>query len=172
VLPDYLSKGLKVVFVGTGASDFSASRGHYYANPRNSFWKLLHVAGFTDRQLAPEDDHLVLEFGLGLTDVVKSRHSSDDSRLLDRSVENDATILLRKISSYSPCVVCFTSKNAYEAFYRRGAKSFGQQLEKIGSSIVFVTPSPSGRVPPNALFNFRTRSQWYGELAALANTYC
>jgi len=37
VLPDYLSKGLRVVFVGTAVGDTSARRRHY-PGPNNSFW--------------------------------------------------------------------------------------------------------------------------------------
>ena len=131
VLPDYLARRLKVVFVGSGASDVSASRGRYYANRGNSFWKLIHEAGFTDRCLSPIEDYLVLRYGLGLTDVVKSRHSGDDSRLLGQPLEKEATILDSKIRDYSPRIVCFTSKNAYKAFSGHKARSFGQQPEKI-----------------------------------------
>ena len=48
MLPDYLSPGLKVVFVGTAAGERSAARGHYYAGRGNKFWELLWEAGLTD----------------------------------------------------------------------------------------------------------------------------
>jgi len=172
VLPDYLAKGLKVVFVGSGASDVSASSGHYYANRGNSFWKLIYQAGFTDRYLSPSEDHLVLEYGLGLTDILKSKHSGNDSVLLKSLRKEDARILENKIKDYSPYVVCFTSKNAYGAFIGHRVEAFGQQepraFEKLGS-LVFVTPSPSGRVPPTERFNGKTRFQWYRELAVFVN---
>ena len=171
VLPDYLTSGLKVVFVGSGASDVSASCGHYYANRGNSFWTLIHEAGLTDRCLSPIEDYSVLEYGLGLTDIVKSRHSGDDSKLLSIPLKKEARILENKIKAYSPYVICFTSKNAYKAFSNHEAKSFGQQSEKIGSSKIFVTPSPSGRVPSKKMFNGKTRSQWYKELASFVNNY-
>ena len=162
-------KGLRVVFVGSGASDVSASRGHYYANRGNSFWKLIYEAGFTDRLLSPVEDGSVMKYGLGLTDVVKSKHSGDDSRLLDKPLEEEASVLEGKIRDCSPRIVCFTSKNAYKAFFHHGAGSFGLQPEMIGSSMIFVTPSPSGRVPSNSLFNGKTRFQWYLKLAALVS---
>jgi TDG/mug DNA glycosylase family protein len=59
VLKDILKEGLKIVFVGSAASDISASEKHYYANPRKSFWKLLYKAGLTDRQLSPKEDYLL-----------------------------------------------------------------------------------------------------------------
>jgi len=167
VLPDYLDKGLKVVFVGTAPSDESARAGHYYANPNNRFWRLLYEAGFTEaRQLRPEEDRLVLRYGLGLTDVLKFDHSGSDERLPLDSFGQGAAALKEKLERYAPRFVCFTSKNAYEAFAGRSC-SFGLQNEMIGRSRVFVTPSPSGRVSPTRKMDGKTRLEWYRELLGL-----
>lgn len=38
-----------------------------FANPRNRFWSVIHLAGFTDRQLAPQEERHLLDTGCGIT---------------------------------------------------------------------------------------------------------
>ena len=73
VLPDYLKAGLKLVFVGFNPSLRSAELGHYYAGRGNQFWPFLFEVGLTDRRLTPEEDHRILDYEIGLTDIVKGR---------------------------------------------------------------------------------------------------
>ena len=68
-LPPLLTTGIPVVFVGTEPGRESLARQHYYANPRNQFYKHLHETGFTPRQFAPADFHDLLDEGIGLDDV-------------------------------------------------------------------------------------------------------
>jgi TDG/mug DNA glycosylase family protein len=165
VLKDILKGGLKIVFIGTAASDISASEKHYYANPRNSFWKLLYETGLTDRQLSLKEDYLLTHYGCGLTDVVKSEHGSD-SKLSKESLVEGRKPLEAKIRKFSPSVVCFTSKNAYQSFFGRKAKSYGPQ-QPVDSSLsrVFIVPSPSPQVMSDRCLNGKTRLQWFKELA-------
>lgn len=82
MLPDYLTPGLKVVFVGTAAGERSAARGHYYSGRGNRFWELLWAVGLTsDRMLIPEHDAQILDYGVGLTDLVQGVAASTDSKL-------------------------------------------------------------------------------------------
>jgi len=164
VLKDILKENLKIVFVGSAASDISASEGHFYANPRNCFWKLLYEAGLTDRQLSPKDDSVLMSYGFGLTDVVKSEHGSD-SKLSKESLVEGRKPLESKIRKFRPRVVCFTSKNSYRAFFGYKAKSYGLQQPIRGlSSNVFVVPSPSPQVMPDRCLNGKTRLQWFKDL--------
>ena len=70
-LPDYLAPGLALVLVGINPSRYSAQVGHYFANPRNRFWRAFNAAGLTPEPLSAETDHRALEFGIGFTDLVK-----------------------------------------------------------------------------------------------------
>src|SRR5690349_6927812 len=78
-LPDYLRPGLDVVFVGFNPGDRSSLVGHYYAWHGNQFWNFLFESQLVPERLQPEDDHRVLEFGIGLTDVVKRWSKSSSS---------------------------------------------------------------------------------------------
>jgi len=67
---DVLREGLKLVVCGTAAVSRSAQLKHYYTGPGNKFWRTLSELGLTPRQLAPREASLLLDFGIGLTDLV------------------------------------------------------------------------------------------------------
>ena len=71
VLPDILAPDLDVVFCGTAVANASATRGHYFAGPRNAFWTLLYQSGFTPRLLTADEDSTLPTHGVGITDLVK-----------------------------------------------------------------------------------------------------
>ncbi len=168
-LPDYLAPGLDIVFVGINPGVQSARAGHYYANPRNPFWRLLYRAGLTPRELRPDDDRLMPTFGYGLTDIVK-RPSQGVADLTVTDFRPGRPILEAKLLRYQPRIVCFNSKTGFVNFFGPGTfRRFGRQAVMIGASRVFVVPSTS---PANAgtpvsvkLRHFRTLRRWRDELA-------
>ncbi len=141
VLPDVLQPGLALVFCGTAAGKRSAAERAYYAHPGNLFWRALFEAGFTPRLLAPAEFPLLPQFGIGLTDLAK-RHSGNDDELPHDAF--DAPALRAKIERHAPRLLAFTSKNAARAALGH-AVDYGLQDECIGSTRVFVLPSPSGQ---------------------------
>lgn len=141
ILPDVLQPGLALVFCGTAAGKRSAAERAYYAHPGNMFWRALHAAGLTPRQLAPAEYPLLPRYGVGLTDLAK-RHSGNDDELPREAF--DVPALRVKIERFSPGLVAFTSKAAARAALGRAA-AYGLQPETIGSTRLFVLPSPSGQ---------------------------
>lgn len=141
VLPDVLARGLRIVFCGSAAGRRSAELGAYYAGPGNLFWPTLARVGLTPRQLQPEEFRALPAYGLGLTDLCKSRFGADAE--LDGSTD-DPDGLRRKIERYQPDAVAFVGKRPAKIFLRRSAVAFGRQREVIGRSMLFVLPSPSG----------------------------
>ncbi|HEV2495451.1 MAG TPA: mismatch-specific DNA-glycosylase [Terriglobia bacterium] len=142
-LPDYLRAGLDVVFVGFNPGDRSSRIGHYYAGRSNQFWNLLFESKLVPLPLQPEDDHRVLEFGIGLTDVVKHwSRSSNDLRSAD--FRDGVPALRVKLRTASPRVVAFNGKVAYEKFSGRPTE-LGWRRERVEGARVFVLPSTSGR---------------------------
>lgn len=140
ILPDVLAPGLRVVFCGTAVSATSAQRGAYYARPGNKFWPTLFKVGLTPHQLRPEEYATVIRYGLGLTDLAKYVAGSD-AVLDDRDF--DPSGLRAKIEKHAPRLLAFTSKRAAEEF--TGHKvGYGFLHETIGSTRLFVLPSPSG----------------------------
>lgn len=142
-VPDYLRPGLDLVFVGINPGLRSAATGHHYAGPGNHFWPLLYESGLVDEPLTAEDDHRVLEWNIGLTNMV-SRPSRSISDLTTEELRAGARALRRKLRRFRPRVVCFNGKRIYEVFAGHRA-SFGRQPETFEGSIVYVMPSTSAR---------------------------
>lgn len=140
VLPDILKLGLKVVFCGTAVGDESTRVGAYYAGRGNKFWKVLFRIGLTPRLLDPHEFRTLPEYGIGLTDLVKTRSGSDASI---SSSDFDVASFHSKIKRLAPIVVAFNGKRAAQEFLDRPV-AFGQQPEKIGQTLIFVLPSTSG----------------------------
>ena len=142
-LPDYLRPGLKVVFVGFNPGERSARIGHYYAGRGNQFWNFLFEAGLTPVRLNPEEDHRVLEFGLGLTDLVK-RWSPSAAGLHLEDFRQGVPALKAKLLRVSPGAIAFNGKTGFEKFQGRKAE-LGAQRNLFGRSRIYVLPSTSGR---------------------------
>ena len=82
-----------------------------------------------------------MDFGLGLTDLVKYAKGSDADLL---STDYDTRSFHDKIMEYQPLVVAFTSKTGGKAYLQRSV-DYGHQPETIGKTKVYVLPSTSGR---------------------------
>jgi double-stranded uracil-DNA glycosylase len=141
LLDDVLAPGLRVVFCGTALSAVAARVGAPYAGPGNAFWPTLAEVGFTPRRLDPPEFRSAAGFGIGLTDLCKTRSGSDAEIGTDAF---DAPRLFALIERYDPQWLAFTSKTAARYALGRPAP-YGEQPESIGGTRVFVLPSPSGR---------------------------
>jgi double-stranded uracil-DNA glycosylase len=140
LLPDVLMPGLKIVFCGTAAGDESARRGAYYAGPGNKFWATVHQVGLTTDRLRPDEFRTLLDFGIGLTDLVKLT-SGGDSALA--ASDFDVAAFSEKIERFSPTIVAFNGKRAAQEFFASKVP-YGKQQDSIGTSAVYVLPSTSG----------------------------
>jgi TDG/mug DNA glycosylase family protein len=164
-LPDYLQPGLKVVFVGFNPGERSARIGHYYAGRGNQFWNFLHESGLVPEKLRPEDDHRILEFRLGLTDVVK-RWSRSCGSLRAIDYQKGIPPLIAKLHEVRPRAVAFNGKGAYQKVSGRFVR-LGLQRENLEGAHVFVLPSTSGRngslTRAAKLAHFRRLARWVKE---------
>jgi TDG/mug DNA glycosylase family protein len=145
VLPDYLRAGLGVVFAGTSVSTTSAARGHYYSNPTNKFWSLLGATGLLgDIVLGPEDDVRINDFRIGLTDIVKARAESSDSRL--ETADFDVASFVAKVEDHRPLVIAFNGGLAAKAVARHLGRSVPSAAAdwQIAGAQVYRLPSSSG----------------------------
>lgn len=142
ILPDLLRPNLRLVLCGSAPSRTSKEANAYYAHPGNLFWPTLHQVGLTPVQLSPHEFPRLLDFGIGLTDVNKTEWGAD-SELSKEAL--DAPLLMQKIIHFQPQILAFDSKFAALAGLGLKKVEYGLQPLKIGQSIVFVLPSPSGR---------------------------
>jgi TDG/mug DNA glycosylase family protein len=159
-LPDYLQPNLRVVFVGFNPSQRAAALGHYYAGRGNLFWPLLHETGLLPEPLTYAEDARVLEFGIGLTDLVK-RPTRSTADLSFTEVRAGAAQLQPKLMAYAPRVVCFNGKGVYAWYSQRREVALGPQNVRIGQAWVFVVPSTSGR---NGSLNRQEKAAYFRAL--------
>ena len=160
VLPDVLPQGLRIVFCGTAVGTVSAARGAYYAHPQNKFWSALHAVGLTPRLMRPEEYADLPQWGLGLTDIAK--HVSGMDRELPRGAlgREACAALEARIRAAAPRLLAFTSLTGGRRYLGRAA-GFGQQPERIGTTRVWLLPSPS----PTAGWNWEQNKHWWRMLA-------
>ena len=144
-LPDLLAPGLDLIFVGINPSIYSAERGQYFARPSNMFWRCLNASGLVPQLLGPADSARLLQFGIGLTDIVK-RATHDAAQVTVAEFAAGREELREKLHRYRPRAVCFVGKLAYQHFSRQRTMPFGLQTESLGDIALFVMPSTSGLV--------------------------
>jgi TDG/mug DNA glycosylase family protein len=143
LLPDYLRPGLDLVFVGINPGLRSEAAGHHYAGPGNHFWPLLFEAGFVSEPLTHADDARVLEWNIGLTNMVP-RASRSITDLTLQELRAGAAVLRQKLLAVRPKLVAFNGKRIYEVFAGHPAQ-FGVQDETLDGIRLFVMPSTSAR---------------------------
>lgn len=141
VLPDVLRPGLEVVFCGTAAGRASARAGAYYAGPGNRFWEILFETGLTPRRLEPHEFREAADYGIGLTDAVKTA-SGPDASLPARAFDPDR--LRRLVLEFEPSALAFNGKRSARSFLDSTNVGYGRQPGRLGGSAVFVLPSTSG----------------------------
>lgn len=168
-LPDYLQLDLDIVIVGINPSVYSVQNGHYYAGPRNRFWQSANEARLFPEPLGPKTDARVLEFGIGLTDVVK-RPSAMANELQAADYQRWVPVVRAKIEKYKPRIVCFHGVSGFRGYLRHGEgvslrPKSGPQDWRLGSSRVFLIPSSS---PANRRWcSDQELVDWFRELRSL-----
>ena len=163
-LPDVLAPGLSVLFCGINPGHVSAAAGAHFANPRNDFWRLLHAARFTPRLLEPHEQHLLPDYGIGVTNAAaRTTQGSGDLRRSDFGGSRER--LERLARDLNPAWIGFVGKEAY-----RGAlgerPEHGLQERVLVATRLFVLPSTS---PANAAVPWSERLRWFSDLRKLVD---
>src|ERR1700683_5143891 len=117
-LPDYLRRGMKMILVGGNPGDRSARVGHYYAGRGNQFWPLLFQSGILPELLDHKDDKRVIEFGIGMTDLV-NRPTHGVEEIERQEFAEGRIVLAQKLEEFAPRVIAFNGKMTYEKFAQR-----------------------------------------------------
>lgn len=166
-LPDRLAPDLKIMFVGINPGLRSAAVGHHYAGHSNRFWKLLYDAALVPEPLTYRDDARLLEWGLGLTNLV-ARPTAGMEGLTAEDYATGRLVLMENIRRYRPRVVALLGITLLPVIFpqesRQGGRKPGLQPLTIYDSRIVLLPNPSGRnaaYPYHALLDaFRTLAPW------------
>ncbi|RWX80982.1 G/U mismatch-specific DNA glycosylase [Neorhizobium lilium] len=157
---EILAPGLSVVFCGLNPALSAARDGHNFSNRSNRFWRVLHLAGFTPRQLEAEEEREILAYGLGLTSAV-ARPTKSASELKRHDYLTAAPVLESNIRHFAPANLAFLGKAAYAAIGLNAHIEWGKQADDFAGASVWVLPNPSGL---NRAFNLERLTRHYREL--------
>ena len=142
-IKDIIAPGLRVVFCGINPGKSSAHTGYHFAYSGNRFWKTLWLAGFTERQLKPEEELHLLDTRCGITRLV-DRPTKEASELSTDELREGGKSLIEKMLHYQPAALAVLGKDAYRKAFRQSKVEWGKQPATIGETEVWVLPNPSG----------------------------
>jgi TDG/mug DNA glycosylase family protein len=145
-LRDRIGPDVEVLFVGINPGIRSSLTGHHFAGFSNRFWRLLYESRLVPERIDYRDDGRLPEWGYGVTNIV-ARPTAGIDTLRPQEYVAGRTRLRRKILRHRPEVVALVGITVFRALFpeRKGAVALGPQPERIGESVVFVLPNPSGR---------------------------
>jgi TDG/mug DNA glycosylase family protein len=163
-IPDVAAPGLRVLFSGINPGLYSAATGQHFARPGNRFWPALHQAGFTERQLRPDEQDQLIGLGLGITNVVARATARADELTSDELREGGAA-LAAKVAQLRPRWLAVVGVTAYRTAFSRPGTPVGPQEESISGTRLWVLPNPSGL---NAHWSAEALAAEFGRLRAKA----
>jgi TDG/mug DNA glycosylase family protein len=142
-VPDVIAPRLRVLFCGINPGLYSGATGHHFARPGNRFWSTLYRAGFTERLLAPSEERALLQYKLGVTNLV-ARTTAAADELTKLELTKGRRRLLVKIKRYQPRIVAVLGVGAFRTAFGRPKATIGLQQKLLGSTAIWVLPNPSG----------------------------
>lgn len=166
-VPDVIAAGLHVLFCGINPSLYTAAVGYHFARPGNRFWPALHASGFTDRQLAPNEERELLALGYGITNVV-ARATARADELPSAEIVAGGRDLASRVVHFNPHIVAVLGISAYRVAFNYPRAVLGLQPEPIGDSLVWVLPNPSGL---NAHYQVADLARLFRELRTAAEKW-
>jgi len=142
-VPDLVAPNLKVLFVGINPGLYTAAIGHHFGRPGNRFWKVLHLSGFTPRQLSPFEEHELLTYGVGVTNMVP-RTTATAAELAHDEIVEGGKRLVKLVKKYTPSTVAVLGVQAYRQAFEHRRAQVGRREETLAEVPVWVLPNPSG----------------------------
>lgn len=142
-VPDVIAPGLRVLFCGFNPGLYSGATGHHFSRPGNRFWPTLHRSGFTPRQLAPSEERELLDYELGITNIVE-RSTARASELDAGELRAGGARVIEKLGRFEPRVVAVLGVTAFRVAFGDPKAKVGPQTDTLGGIQAWVLPNPSG----------------------------
>ncbi len=159
-VPDLIAPGLRVLFCGINPGLYSGATRHHFARPGNRFWPALYASGFTDRLVSPWEERCLLDYGLGITNLVQ-RATATAAELEPDELRAGRKRLERKVARYRPAALAVLGIGAYRMAFGQPKAAIGRQPAPLGDTAVWVLPNPSGL---NANHQLPDLARAFGEL--------
>ncbi|MEH6953062.1 G/U mismatch-specific DNA glycosylase (plasmid) [Nitrobacter sp. NHB1] len=158
--PDILARGLDVIFCGVNPALSAAIAGHNFSNSSNRFWPALHLAGFTDVRLQPQNERRLLEYRCGIT-VVVLRPTNRAQNVSPEEFQQAWHSFEAKVRQYAPRAIAFLGKRAFSIMTGQPDPAWGRQWAEFADTTAWLLPNPSGR---NLSFTLGALVSAYAEL--------
>jgi TDG/mug DNA glycosylase family protein len=151
--------------VGINPGVRSALTGHHFAGFSNRFWRLLADSRLVPEPITYADDHRLLEWGFGITNLVGRPTPGIDDLAPSEYIDGWHT-LDKKIRRYRPRTVALVGVTLYRVIQpliaedadrstrsrvRTVPLTTGLRPETVHGARIYVLPNPSGR---NANFTY------------------
>ena len=101
----------------------------------------MHLAGFTDRLLAPSEQWSLLERDIGITNLVAI--TSRAAAISPEQLRHGALELEAKVAE-RPAFVAVLGMQAYRMAFRRPRALIGEQPDLLSGARLWLLPNPSG----------------------------
>jgi TDG/mug DNA glycosylase family protein len=127
---------------------------------------VLHLAGFTDVRLQPQDERRLLEYGCGITAIVRrptrraEEVSSEELRQARRGFE-------AKVRQYPPRSIALLGKRAFSIMIGQPEVPWGRQAMSFAGTMSWILANPSGL---NRSFTLDALVSAYSELRLALET--
>ena len=164
VVPDLVRPGLAVLLCGINPGLWSGAVGLHFANPSNRLWPTLHLSGWTERRLRPEETGALLDAGIGVTNLVP-RATARADELGDDELRDGLGQVEQLAATVRPRWVAFLGLTAYRTATGDRAAQVGPQERRLGDVPVWLLPNPSGL---NASWQLPRLAEAYAALRAAA----
>ena len=140
---DIIRPGLDVLFVGINPGLYTAAIGHHFGRPGNRFWPALQASGFTPRLLSPYEERELLDYGIGITNIVQ-RATVDAAELSKDEIVRGGKTLVAKVRRFAPRCVAVLGLTTYRIAFAKPKATLGPQPEPLAGAALWVLPNPSG----------------------------
>jgi double-stranded uracil-DNA glycosylase len=161
---DVVAPGLGVLLCGINPGLYSGAVGHHFARPGNRLWRALHAAGYTPRVLTAFEEQELLDYGVGITNLV-DRATASAAELRSDELVAGARALERKVRRLRPRFVAFLGLGAYRTAFGRRDAAIGPQATMLGEAGTWLLPNPSGL---NARYQVPELARAFSELRRAA----
>ena len=148
-LPDLIGPSTRLLFVGINPGLLTVAVQSHFGRRGNRFYPALHAAGIVDRVIdashgfRPEDRQLILDTGIGITNLVPLATARADELTQDQ-LRAGARTLENTVRRVRPGVVAMLGITAYRSAFGRPRATVGRQPETLGGAELWVVPNPSG----------------------------
>ncbi|MUN53950.1 mismatch-specific DNA-glycosylase [Kocuria koreensis] len=146
---------IRLLIVGINPSPWTAAVNAPFARPGNRFWPSLEEAGILPRRvdasrgLSREDERMMVDRGIGITNVVPRPSARADELSAEELIDGGAELVTR-VSTIGPRAVAVVGITAYRQAFSMPKAVMGRQEAGVAPPgwpddvELWVLPNPSG----------------------------